>query len=160
MMKTISSNSPDLILRSPAERSEAGRLEGWQLARSSVAILRDASLTRCSSSFETHRSRDAPHPSRRIARAMLLRMRFRVDDEKDWFKFPGPHPEAPGRAQESRASRRMAACTVVRGHPSRRIAHAMLLRMRFRVDTGNVGDTVLVSTGSAPSLVYRRERRH
>jgi hypothetical protein len=30
------------------------------------------------------------------------------------------------------ASRRMAACTAVaRGHPSRRIAHAMLLRMRF-----------------------------
>jgi hypothetical protein len=30
------------------------------------------------------------------------------------------------------ASRRMAACTaVVRGHPSRRIAGAMLLRMRF-----------------------------
>jgi hypothetical protein len=47
-MKTISSNSPDLILRSPAQHSEAGRLEGWQLARSSVAILRDASLTRCS----------------------------------------------------------------------------------------------------------------
>jgi hypothetical protein len=33
------------------------------------------------------------------------------------------------------ASRRMAACmTVVRGHPSRRIAHAMLLRMRFGDD--------------------------
>src|SRR5258708_6903026 len=35
----------DLILRSPAERSEAGRLEGWQLARPSpLAILRDTSL--------------------------------------------------------------------------------------------------------------------
>src|ERR1700686_863173 len=62
----------------------------------------------------------------------------RVDryDENDQFKFPGPDPEEPGRAQRVRASRRMAACTVVRGHPSRRIARAMLLRMRFRVDTG------------------------
>jgi len=51
-MKPIGSNSPDLILRSPAKRSEAGRLEGWQLARPSpAAILRDASLTRCSSGW-------------------------------------------------------------------------------------------------------------
>src|ERR1700692_3232654 len=70
-----------------------------RIARAMLLILRDASLARCSSSFETHRSRDAPHPSRRIARAMLLRMRFRVDDENDQLKFPGPHPEEPGRAQ-------------------------------------------------------------
>jgi hypothetical protein len=50
---------PDLILaqrlrrcrvRRPAKRSEAGRLEVWQLARPSpAAILRDASLARCCS---------------------------------------------------------------------------------------------------------------
>jgi len=39
-------------LRSPAARSEVGRLEGWRLARPSpVAILRDASLARCSSGW-------------------------------------------------------------------------------------------------------------
>jgi hypothetical protein len=41
----------DLILRSPAKRSEGGRLEGWQLAQ---AVIHS-------------------HPSRRIACAMLLR---------------------------------------------------------------------------------------
>ena len=55
--------------------------------------------------------------------------------ETHWFKFPGPHPEEPGEAQRSRASRRMAACTAIaRGHPSRRIACAMLLRMRSGED--------------------------
>jgi hypothetical protein len=44
----------DLILRSPAERSEAGRLEGWP------AVIRG-------------------HPSRRIAYAMLLWMRLGED---------------------------------------------------------------------------------
>ena len=35
------------------------------------------------------------------------------------FKLPGPHPEEPGGAKRSRASRRMAACTAIaRGHPS------------------------------------------
>jgi hypothetical protein len=43
----------DLILRSPAERSEAGRLEGW---RSGAAVVRG-------------------RPSRRIASATLTRMR-------------------------------------------------------------------------------------
>src|ERR1700682_405174 len=52
-MKPIGSNSPDLILRRPAKRSEAGRLEGWRLApHSPAAILRDASLARCSSERE------------------------------------------------------------------------------------------------------------
>ena len=48
-MKPIGSNSPDLILRSSAKRSDAGRLEGWQFVPSRAAILRDASLVRCSS---------------------------------------------------------------------------------------------------------------
>jgi hypothetical protein len=38
-MKPIGLNSSDLILRSPAARSEVGRLEGWRPARSSPAAI-------------------------------------------------------------------------------------------------------------------------
>jgi hypothetical protein len=57
--ETSRSTLVDLILRSPAKRSEGGRLEGWQLAQ---AVIRG-------------------HPARRIACAMLLRMRSGEDPE-------------------------------------------------------------------------------
>jgi hypothetical protein len=59
--------------------------------------------------------------------------------ETNRFKLPGPHPEEAGEAQRSRTSRRMAACTAVAsGHPSRRIAFAMLLRMRLGEDANMI----------------------
>jgi hypothetical protein len=61
-MKPVVSNSPDLILRSLAERSEAGRLEGWRLARTSPAAI----LLKAMQGIVR----------RRIACAMLLGMRL------------------------------------------------------------------------------------
>jgi hypothetical protein len=76
----------DLILRSPAKRSEGGRLEGWQLARPSfAAILRDALRSLSSGAH----SRDPL--------AMFLRMRSRgglSPVELTWSraKLGEPHP--------------------------------------------------------------------
>jgi len=64
-MKPIGMNSPDLILRSPASRSEAGRLEGWRLVRPSLAAI----LLKAMQSIVR----------RRIACATLLRMRSGED---------------------------------------------------------------------------------
>jgi len=74
-MKPIGSNSPDLILRSPAKRSDAGRLEGWQLVPSPAAILRDASLVRCSSECEKHSSTSICHGRFAMIRLHCMRSR-------------------------------------------------------------------------------------
>jgi hypothetical protein len=63
---------------------------------------------------------------------MLLRMRFNL------LK----HNNLMLRSERRERLEAWAACTVACGHPSRRIAHAMLLRMRFRDILPNVGNTV------------------
>ena len=62
-MKPIVSRLSNLILRRPAARSAGGGLEGWRLARPSFAAI----LLKAMQSIVR----------KRIANAMLLRMRFK-----------------------------------------------------------------------------------